>query len=230
MPSKLCPKCDSHLSLEEFSKRTRSKDGLCLWCRRCSAEYIKQYYLERKKSIIARHVANRRKIGDEIDKIKSSGACLDCGVSHPTEPYLMEFDHLRDKKENVSWAVLRGWSLSSVMEEIAKCELVCVMCHRFRTWKRIPDVRSINCKAENQKKMRRRKKELVDRRKRNPCTICGGSFEPCQMDFDHIDPETKLSKVSDMLRGYTTKQIEEEMDRCQLLCAQCHRRKHHSRS
>lgn len=47
----------------------------------------------------------------------------------------MDFDHLRDKKFNLSKAHLTG-SLKKITEEIAKCEVVCSNCHRVRTFER----------------------------------------------------------------------------------------------
>ena len=47
-------------------------------------------------------------------------------------------------------------------------------------------------------------------------------------DFHHVDKETKESSISDLLansRPY--KVIEEEADKCILLCACCHRLHHH---
>ena len=58
--------------------------------------------------------------------------CVDCGE---TDPIVLEFDHLRDKRFSISKGVLdRSWE--SVLEEIGKCDVVCANCHRRRTAKR----------------------------------------------------------------------------------------------
>ena len=72
---------------------------------------------------------------EAIDQFVSamSQPCTDCGVPYPY--YVMDWDHIKDKKFNVS----RMGSLGSeklILEEIAKCELVCSNCHRERTHKR----------------------------------------------------------------------------------------------
>lgn len=60
--------------------------------------------------------------------------CMDCGNSYP--PECMDFDHTSDNKEfNVSKR--RRASKRKILEEIAKCELVCANCHRIRTKHRI---------------------------------------------------------------------------------------------
>ena len=48
---------------------------------------------------------------------------------------VLEFDHLSDKRTEVSMLV-KGWSWNTVMLEIAKCEVVCANCHRRRTYAR----------------------------------------------------------------------------------------------
>jgi 5-methylcytosine-specific restriction endonuclease McrA len=58
--------------------------------------------------------------------------CVDCGE---TDPVALEFDHLRDKKFGIA-AGLRDREWQSVLDEMAKCEVVCANCHRRRTAKR----------------------------------------------------------------------------------------------
>jgi hypothetical protein len=58
--------------------------------------------------------------------------CVDCGES---DPVVLEFDHLRDKEFCVGQGFWdRRWQ--SVLDEIAKCEVVCANCHRRRTARR----------------------------------------------------------------------------------------------
>lgn len=56
---------------------------------------------------------------------------------------------------------------------------------------------------------------------------CGEYRLPC-MEFDHRDPKTKLVNVSAMIRyakRYTEAEVKAEVDKCDLLCANCHRLK-----
>lgn len=60
--------------------------------------------------------------------------CMDCGVKHI--PFAMDFDHVRGvKARNVS--KLTYCSLDRLRAEIAKCDVVCSNCHRYRTFKRL---------------------------------------------------------------------------------------------
>ena len=61
----------------------------------------------------------------------------------------------------------------------------------------------------------------------NPCEDCQKFFPACCMDFDHIDPKLKISSVSFMAKAGNSKAILEEMAKCRLLCACCHRIRTH---
>lgn len=78
------------------------------------------------------HPQNRQAF-DLVRKAKEV-ACADCGVEYPY--YVMHFDHVRGEKiANVS-RLLRSSTLASVLEEIAKCDVVCANCHAIRTFVR----------------------------------------------------------------------------------------------
>jgi hypothetical protein len=55
---------------------------------------------------------------------------------------------------------------------------------------------------------------------------CGLAFPPCAMDFDHRDPSTKEFNVGSMMR-WSKKKIQEEIDKCDLVCSNCHRVRTH---
>lgn len=56
--------------------------------------------------------------------------CLDCGGTFPSE--CMDFDHVRGEKK---FTLRNGMTRSkqTLLEEIAKCDIVCANCHRIRT-------------------------------------------------------------------------------------------------
>jgi hypothetical protein len=61
--------------------------------------------------------------------------CVDCGQSYPW--YVMDFDHVRGQKlANISAAAF-SWSVPKLLEEMAKCDVVCSNCHRVRTFERL---------------------------------------------------------------------------------------------
>lgn len=57
--------------------------------------------------------------------------CMDCGVAYPY--YVMQFDHVvGDKKFNIG-PIGPTSKRSTLLEEIAKCQVVCANCHAMRT-------------------------------------------------------------------------------------------------
>lgn len=53
-----------------------------------------------------------------------------------------------------------------------------------------------------------------------------GKFKPEMLDFDHIDPKLKTKCIQQMVQsGYSLNKIIEEINKCQILCSNCHRTK-----
>lgn len=80
--------------------------------------------------------------------------------------------------------------------------------------------------ASQERHRNRNKQLLYDFLLEHPCVHCGES-DPIVLEFDHIDSSLKLMTVSRMVSGstYSWSKIQEEIDKCQVLCANCHRRK-----
>ena len=66
---------------------------------------------------------------------KLGKCCVDCGV---TDPRVLEFDHVNGDKVAGIAALIKtlNVSLSDVLVEIEKCDLVCKNCHAIRTIER----------------------------------------------------------------------------------------------
>lgn len=69
-----------------------------------------------------------------LAEIKQAGGCVDCGEKNPI---VLDFDHLKDKKYNISRMIHDGFSWKAIMKEVNKCEVVCANCHRLRTHNRL---------------------------------------------------------------------------------------------
>lgn len=131
---KTCTQCKEKKILEEFQKKSSSKDGHTNLCKPCKRSYDNNHYnsSETRKDYI-RTNQNRRERETEryIVKYLLENPCVDCGE---LDIIVLEFDHVRgDKRGNVS--ILKRSSLKAVKEEIEKCEVRCANCHRRKTAK-----------------------------------------------------------------------------------------------
>lgn len=77
----------------------------------------------------------RRRRRAWMDDLKRK-PCADCGEEYP--PFVMDFDHRPDEEKlfAVSAAIPMGLGERAILEEAAKCDVVCANCHRFRTFRR----------------------------------------------------------------------------------------------
>ena len=75
-------------------------------------------------------------------------------------------------------------------------------------------------------KRRKRLKQLAIESKGGKCIICGYSKFVGALDFHHVDEKTKQFDLSS--RGLTRSwsRIEAELEKCVLVCANCHREIH----
>lgn len=71
---------------------------------------------------------------------------------------------------------------------------------------------------------RLRNKEFVQEYlKKNPCVNCGFS-DIRALDFDHLDPQLKSNNVKVLMNGTSSiNRLKLEINKCQVLCSNCHR-------
>lgn len=63
----------------------------------------------------------------------------------------------------------------------------------------------------------------------SPCHDCGVFYPWYVMDFDHVSGE-KSGNISDfMARMVSKKKIQDEIDKCELVCSNCHRARTYTR-
>ena len=58
------------------------------------------------------------------------------------------------------------------------------------------------------------------------CKVCGENH-PATLDFHHVDPNEKEHSIDRLVRNRSWKTIERELEKCVVLCANCHRKHHH---
>lgn len=59
--------------------------------------------------------------------------------------------------------------------------------------------------------------------KREPCMDCGNSFPTECMDFDHVRGTKRYNIGTILSKTLSMELLQEELDKCELVCANCHR-------
>lgn len=235
MATKHCSKCGRPEGEVQFATElSRGKIRSRPDCTDCRKKYLRGYYAEkftyfhnyreqnRKRQNSKAVECNRRKRHERYEKtrlLKEASPCTDCGHKFPY--FVMDFDH-RDSTTKVAdvSTLVKGtgrWSL--VETEIAKCDLVCANCHRLRTYQGDNNYRT--------RRWRENRRLLDELKASTPCLDCGLSFQPCQIDFDHVRGR-KVVGVS-QLTGSPWETLLAEVQKCDIVCGNCHRIRTQSR-
>lgn len=181
-------------------------------------EYRKQFYEKHKERIKADRI-ERKKIASlrgktYIQNYLKSHPCIDCGESNTV---ILEFDHVRGKKRSALFA-MHHYSIKSIQEEIDKCDVRCVNCHRIATCNRrvAPTISKI-------KRIKNAKEYVRNYLNTRFCIDCGED-NAIVLDFDHVRGE-KVSDISRMKEnGLKINKIQQEINKCDIRCANCHRK------
>jgi hypothetical protein len=213
-----CCCCPGSKTLTEMVSNKYQKPYICKACRRVKS---KESYQRNKTSYQARAPRRRFESRNFLIKLKS-GPCKDCGQKfHFCQ---MDFDHRNPAQKRLPISKMGLMGLDSIRKEVEKCDLVCVNCHRDRTQKQIvytPD--SGNETYERQK--RKKIENFVNSLKNNQiCIDCKLPHPYWRLDFDHREESNKSNTISRLkLSKMSKERILKEMEKCDLVCARCHR-------
>lgn len=86
------------------------------------------------------------------------------------------------------------------------------------------DIKSLRSKRKKEAKVRRERnmKFVISFLKENPCIDCGETNFIC-LEFDHRNQEDKVGIIANLVHCSSIKKIEEEISKCDVRCANCHR-------
>lgn len=83
-------------------------------------------------------------------------------------------------------------------------------------------------KLDSARDLKHKKKDLAIAYKGGKCASCGGTFHQAVYDFHHLDPSIKEARSSIFL-NWSWKKLKTELDKCILLCSNCHRIEHYDK-
>ena len=128
---KVCSKCELNKDESEFNKH---RGGLGSYCKACSKDY-------HNKRNSTNDMRKKRRDNNFKRRNEARVRVMEYLANHPCEEckeadiIVLEFDHLRDKEFDISFAISGGYSWERVSKEIEKCRVLCANCHRRHTAK-----------------------------------------------------------------------------------------------
>lgn len=86
--------------------------------------------------------------------------------------------------------------------------------------------------VERNRKTRKAQRDFVSLLKDRPCVDCGKKYPSCVMDFDHRDKNLKMGNIGSLVsQAYFNKEkLLVEINKCDLVCANCHRIRTYNRN
>ena len=133
MDTKVCTKCLEPKSLDEFAKKGLCKDGRQKYdshCKTCHRQFVNRHYEQNKDYYKDKSLRRARATRQWLREYKSTLVCEKCGQDHPAA---LDFHHddPAEKDINLAYAVMQGWGKDRIMQEVAKCRVLCASCHRI---------------------------------------------------------------------------------------------------
>lgn len=124
---KTCSKCRLNKPLDDFNKKSGTKDGRQYHCRTCSKQYYKQYYDSNPDKEKDRIKDRKSKIRSWYQTLKRTLSCEVCGEDAPE---CIDFHHEEEKDFTIADALNKGYSIQRILDEMSKCKVLCANCHR----------------------------------------------------------------------------------------------------
>lgn len=188
-----------------------------------------KFYQENRENILAKRRERRKRNPEkykEINKksqqkrkrwsqnfanrVKTKFGCSQCGEKYPKA---LDFHHIRGSKfHSISFLCLKGYTMKVIKDEMRKCVILCANCHRKQHY--------------TGRRGTLKRQHVTNVKKQSSCK-CGEVDFRC-LDFHHL--RDKVAAVAEMaalnLKLYSLEDLKQEIEKCIVLCANCHR-KHH---
>lgn len=190
-----------------------------------------RWYFKNRDYQIETKERRRRDLREWFTGVKQAECrCRECGEERSPA---LDFHHPDRKNSGVSQMVNHGYSKGRIREEMDRCIVLCANCHREEHYEGpdpsgLPNPSALDGFSGNSTYQGLRPRHawlLAYKRDRDGCNRCSVANPIC-LDFHHRGPKTtRVSRMVTLKR--TPAEIKREIENCVLLCANCHRVKHH---
>lgn len=171
----------------------------------------------------------------ETTQSKTTKPCKNCGLHFPhwiktngkirilaSRVYCLSCspDNGNNRRQLVKYKIIDG----------IECKR-CASCTKFKALTEFDYYRGYaagacrSCSNQERKTRYLVKKKKAIEYKGGKCFDCKKTFQDCLYDFHHLEPHTKEFNIGQS-RYHKWEKIKEELDKCVLLCAHCHRLRH----
>lgn len=168
-----------------------------------------------------RTLTRRASLRKWVNEYKESAGCQSCGID---DPACLDLHHVEEeqKVKAIGKMITAGFGKDALRQEIDKCEVLCANCHKLHHWNGPPTAPEYSDES-NRFQVRR----WIHRYKLESggCSRCS-EWRPACLEFHHFseDKHASIGKLVSDRRPLGD--IRSEVEKCVLLCANCHRKEH----
>jgi hypothetical protein len=122
---------------------------------------------------------------------------------------------------------LPSFKIKAIHNDRIVYQAYCISCQRNYRQAHYRANREVYLKRKCERDQRIRR--MAEKAEARPCADCGIQYQPWQMDFDHIE-DNKVMRVAELVRRKVSiRKLREEIAKCEVVCANCHRNRTHNR-
>ena len=137
--TKKCCTCGNIKPLSEFHRRGDKLQGNC---KSCKKEYIRKHYQANKEKYVKSSVESMRKTREWFRDYKSNLKCSKCSETHPA---CLDFHHIDPSEKDMEVSrIIDMNNKKRIMDEVAKCVVLCSNCHRKLHYQNKEIAKSLN--------------------------------------------------------------------------------------
>lgn len=251
METKKCSKCGEEKSLGEFVPRKERPGKFYSECRVCYLEIVKTRTRGRKEENLKRI---KEELGENCFTcgIKLPEGCMDCHHIYPEDkvgsPKIISNKnkqieeikkcillcqnchrkyHLLEAENNRFNKKMKQEDASNSSSQKKK---KCSKCKKYLLVNFFHKGRQAYCKmcqnSTNTERFRRFKRQCLEYKGGSQCLLCGEDNQAI-LEFHHANPSEKEFIISKSKSLVFSKDTEKELDKCFVLCSNCHHNVHH---
>lgn len=135
MKTKICTKCEKEKNISEFSKDKRKSDKLSVWCKRCSNENSKNYYLKNRSIMLEKSKEYNKTYREENkEKIKELNKKYRETHKEEIKKYRKKYEEshkIDTRKSNLKCKF--GMTLDDYNKKLKEQKYVCAICGQKET-------------------------------------------------------------------------------------------------